>query len=214
MPTAEVHYFDWNHTQSDAWYRAFFPLRLGASAPVSGESSPAYLMDPVVPERAAGALPDVKLIVLLRNPVDRAYSHYHLRRAKGRDRAPTFEAALEAEEARLVENARAGGRRASNLDCYFYQGRYVEGLGRWLARVDRDRVLILRSEDLYRDTATLYDEVLRFLGLTPHDLPRYTALNAAKYDPIDPTTRAALVERYEPLNTALYEMIGRDLGWR
>lgn len=215
IPTRELHYFDWNFDRGDGWYRAFFPIRSATSKPaVSGESSPAYLMDPVVPPRAAAGLPNVKLILLLRNPVQRAYSHYHLRHGKGMDPAPAFESALDDEERRLAENAKIGGRRASNLDCYFYQGRYVDGLNRWLAHFDKSRFLILRSEDLYQDTAGLYSKVLDFLELPPHDLGRYEVHNAAKYDVIDPATRAALVNRYAPLNTSLYEVIGQDLGWQ
>ena len=83
----EVMYFStwYKYKLGKLWYRSNFPTNLSRSAfykkttqrLLSGEASPPYLFYPMVPGRMKGVLPDVKLIVILRNPVDRAYSHYH-----------------------------------------------------------------------------------------------------------------------------------------
>ena len=75
--TNKVHcYFALKYKRGEYWYRLRFPIRASQKF-LSGETSPIYLFYPMVPGRMKKLLPDVKLIVILRNPVDRAYSHYH-----------------------------------------------------------------------------------------------------------------------------------------
>ena len=83
--TKELHFFDRKFHRGLAWYRAHFPTylekcfaqRIQGRAFLTGEATPNYLFHPLVSRRVAEVLPRVKLIVLLRNPVDRAFSHYH-----------------------------------------------------------------------------------------------------------------------------------------
>ena len=111
----EVHFFDTPHfKQGLAWYRGHFPsafqryyversLKHGF---VTGEASPYYLFHPHAPKRVAGLMPQMKLIVMLRNPVDRAYSHYHHEVAGGHEKLATFEEAIACEDERLAGEAR------------------------------------------------------------------------------------------------------------
>ncbi len=209
--TKEPHYFDWNHERGDNWYRSFFSLRSGA-AKIAGESSPAYLMDPEAPKRAAAAMPDGKLLLLVRNPVERAHSHYRYRRQRGHEDAPTFEEAL-ADEPRRGSVASEGRRRAWTLPRYFHHGLYADGLSRWLEHFPQDQVHVIKSEDFYADTAKHFTEVLEFLGVTQYELGDFAVHNAAAGSSIDPGTRAQLFERYAEPNQLFYELIGADLGW-
>ena len=105
----EPHFFDNNHLRGEDFYRRLFPLqihllarerRLGRRV-VTGEATTYYLAHPAVPARVAAMLPDVRLIAILRDPVDRAYSHYQLSVREGRESLP-FEQALAAEPERIA----------------------------------------------------------------------------------------------------------------
>ena len=122
----EMHYFSRRYGLGELWYRSNFPTNLSRrnfykktnQRRLSGEASPTYIFYPAVPSRMKKILPDVKLIVLLRNPVDRAYSQYHHTMRANKETLP-FEKAIEAEEERC-----AGERERLVKDPYFVTRSY------------------------------------------------------------------------------------------
>jgi len=222
----EVHYFDLNFTQGLSWYRAHFPTRWRAAWVFSrsgrrlltGEASPYYLYHPRVPDRIYETLPEVRLIALLRNPVERAYSHYQLNRRQGKEPL-SFEEAIGREEERL----RGEYERLVQDETYYSdnhykfgyltRGVYVDPLTRWRERFPAERLLVLRSEDLYRDPRETLFQVNRFLGLPEWEPGYFTPYNQKPYSEIDPKTRQKLLKYFEPHNRRLYEYLGRDFGW-
>lgn len=215
--TKEVHYFDHAHHRGGRWYRAHFRPRARPDE-ITGESTPYYLFHPLVPELAARELPDSRLIVVLRNPIDRAFSHHNHERALGFEDLP-FEDAIAREPERLrgeEELILADPRYRSfshQHHSYLARSRYAEQLERWLGHFHRDRFLVLSSEDLFADPGAALAEAERFLGLErdiPDDL---TARNARSYPPIQADLRDRLREQFEPHNRRLYELVGRDFGW-
>jgi hypothetical protein len=215
--TKEIHYFDKQFDRGLGWYRAHFQL-LDEGAMLTGESTPYYLFHPAVPARVASTLPGCRLIVVLRNPVDRAFSQHNHERALGFEDLPFEEAIageprrLEGEEERLL--ADPGYVSFSHQHhSYLARGRYAEQLERWLEHFDREQLLVLSAEDLFAEPATVVRESQAFLGLeleTPRDL---SARNARTYAPIAAETRAELNRAFEPHNRRLYELVGRDFGW-
>jgi len=206
----EVHFFDSFYFKGTDWYLAHFPLRDEAAQ--TGEASPTYLFHPETPRRVHDAFPQVKLIALLRNPVDRAYSHHQMEFRRGNDPL-LFEEAIAQEPERLRDSNPdlAGGnwRRFS----YLSRGMYAEQLARWLELFPREQFLFIKSEEFFREPGRLFDQVLRFLELPSRSLPKYRSHNSHPYDPIRPETRARLARYYEPYNRQLYELLGRDFGW-
>ena len=81
----EVRYFNNHFDKGLNWYKAHFPLRIRSSQFMTGEGEPSYLPHPVAPQRVYELVPQVKLIVMLRNPVDRAFSHYQHRFIRDRE---------------------------------------------------------------------------------------------------------------------------------
>lgn len=230
-PAAETlkssHYFYWHHARGIAWYRSHFPTsatrrlasrRLGHRV-VSGEASPYYLYDPRVPERVRAELPDARLIVALRDPVERAYSHYRERVRAGVEPL-TFEQALAAEPERLAGELQAMQAnpdyysRAHDWYSYRDRGVYAPQVRRWQQAFPASSLLILRSEDLYADPQTTLHQVTDFLGL-----PRIALSSAERwnYQPsstgMQAQTQAELRSFYRPHNAVLYQLLGRDLGW-
>ncbi|HXS47682.1 MAG TPA: sulfotransferase domain-containing protein, partial [Solirubrobacterales bacterium] len=138
--TKEVHFFDHAYDRGLGWYRAHFQRSAKAPLSLSGEATPYYLFHPLVPARVAETLPESRLIVILRDPVDRAFSHHNHELALGFEDLPFEEAIereperLEGEQERILEDP--GYRSfAHQHHSYVSRGRYAEQLERWLAHV-------------------------------------------------------------------------------
>jgi hypothetical protein len=213
----EVHYFDLAYDRGEGWYRAHFHPRRNPGE-ITGESSPYYLFHPRAPQRVAADLPGVKLIVILRNPVDRAFSHHNHEVALGFEQL-SFEDALAAEPVRLAgeEERLLADPRYSSFPhrhyAYLERSRYAGQLERWFRHFDRDRFLVLDSEELFVEPAATVAAAQRFLGLRPEVPGDLSPRNARSYAPIAPPTRERLRNRFAADNERLYELVGRDFGW-
>jgi hypothetical protein len=220
----EVHFFDDRFSRGLDWYRSLFPLavrrryaRARGRDLVAAEATPYYLFHPFVPERIASTLPAVRLIALLRDPIERAYSHYQLAHRKGREQL-SFEEALAAEPERIAEDEPHLGdptyrSRHHRHHSYLARGLYAEQLERWFAHFPRGQLLVIGAEDFLADPAATYDEVLSFVGLRPWQLQQFRQRNRASYAPIDAATRAQLEDRFAEPNARLVELLGREFTW-
>jgi hypothetical protein len=212
----EVHYFDLNYPRGEAWYRAHFG-RIG-EAGLNLDASPYYLFHPAVPARLHALLPDARLVVLLRDPVRRAYSHYWHERAKGREKLE-FEDAIAAEPARIAaaEAGLADGSLDRSADhqhfSYLARGRYAEQLERWLALYPRERFHVVRFEDLVKEPLARLNEVLAFLGLPAASRVDLEPRNTRRYPPMSADTEQRLREHFAPHNRRLEALLDRSFGW-
>jgi hypothetical protein len=212
-----THYFDVKHYRGERWHRACFPLAL-PDGRITGEASPHILSHPLGAEWLAEALPAVKVIAVLRDPVTRAFSHYRDEVHRGFEHL-SFEAALAEEERRLtgevdrlVTDPRYLGFAYRHYS-YLARGRYAEQLVRFMGLFPREQLLILQSERLFADPVATMAEVWNFLGLRHHrmgDAPAYKATGSA---PFPEGTREQLEEYYRPHNEALYALPGIDFRW-
>jgi hypothetical protein len=219
-----VHYFDTDFHRGLSWYRSHFPSvltravisqRTGGRA-ISGEASPYYLCHHQAAERAARTIGSARLLLLLREPVERTYSHYREQVRNGVEPLD-FEAALAAEPERLAE-ARRSGRRWADTFAYEHQGyvtqsEYAPALARWLALFPREQMLVLRSENLYAEPQRTYNRVLSYLDLPSHPLADVKSWNAAPGEDMHPATRVRLRAHFAPYNEQLAALVGGDLGW-
>lgn len=220
------HYFDLNYGRGEAWYRSHFPttghmLRLRSRfghAIVTGEASPYYLVHPAVPQRVRSLLPEVKLLILLRDPIERAYSHYKERCRSGVESLPFLDALL-AEEDRLAGEA---DRLASDptytsqaYDSFSYlaRGRYLEQLERWSSCFSPQQILVLASEDFYADPRATLGQVTDLLGLPLHKPAEYRRWNYHPAADMPENARAFLQSHYGPHNEALEQHLGRQFAW-
>jgi hypothetical protein len=229
----EMHFFDLRFKNGVHWYRAHFPLflhkeyaeRMRGHNLITGEATPAYLFYPLVPERVARILPRVKLIVMLRNPVDRAYSHYWLQVRVGHE-SLSFEEAVRREPERLREEwenvSEAGSQHGDDLRHYFRllgrysylsRGLYVDQLQGWGALFPKEQMLILCSEDFYADPAASLQQVCAFLNVPNWELNEYKRYRGGKYPRMNPATREWLIDYYRPHNERLYEYLDMRFDW-
>jgi hypothetical protein len=204
----ELQYFTVHYGRGERWYRGHFP-RTG----LSFEASPYYLLHPEVPARVAATLPEARFVAILRDPVHRAWSHYLHNRAYGSEPLG-FAEALGAEPARLARALERGpDTRAAHAGLrtfsYASRGRYAEQLSRWFAEVPRERLHVLRTEQLAADPIGAYTGLLRFLGL-PEYLPAEFTRYTRRADPDDPPADVAerLRAGFAPHNAALATLLG------
>jgi Sulfotransferase domain len=220
----EVHFFDWQYGKGTKWYQNQFPRRLSPGE-ITGEASPYYLYHPLVPKRVKALLPDVRIIVLLRNPIDRAYSNYWFEVEGGYEKL-SFADAIKAEPERLAACADPWqrdpmGRHFSHEhQSYLARGRYAEQLRRWLQSFDRASLHIVESKRFFSDPTAILGTTRKFLGLpraaiaAPEDTPAPLAhRNAQTYEPMATETRQWLVDYFRPHNQQVYELCGEAFDW-
>ena len=219
----EVHFFDGgldpsidNYKKGQAWYRAHFPFRKNGSASRVFEASPLYIFNPLVPGRMFNLLPQARIIAILRNPTDRAISHYFHEKQRGYESLPIMEALLE-EERRLESAIRLKDYKNYSFIHHSYKsrGHYSEQLERYLKFFPRQQVLILNSEEFFHDQHNILRQVTDFTGVdsdfkVKDSHPRNVAKNKEQ---VSVEVYKYLNDYFKPHNEALYELLGKDFGW-
>jgi hypothetical protein len=223
----EVHFFDSHFNKGITWYRSHFPFAIHKHYAkqirhqdfITGEATPYYIFHPHAPQRVLETVPRVKLIVLFRNPVHRAYSHYHHEVKMGVETL-SFEDAIEREKEKLpIEMAKMlEDQNYNSFDhqnySYLSRGIYVDQLENWTSFFHREQILVLKSENFFNDPATTLEQVIEFLNLPNWKLSNgYKGYNRAHYPEMDTATRERLSDYFEPHNQRLYEYLGVNLGW-
>ena len=221
-----VHYFDTNYGRGPSWYRGHFPTRVAArrAAPangrvITGESSPYYMFHPMAGRRIAADLPDAQLIILLRDPVERAYSAFTHESARGFEHEP-FERALALEESRLAgeeERLLADPTYVSlhhQHHAYVRRGRYVHQLERLEREIGRHRMLVIDSGDLFTDPAPVFDRICQFLGLAQWRPESFGQYNARPRPDLDDGLRRHLAKVFQDDDERLGVWLGRTPSWR
>jgi len=220
----EVHYFDGglnpnydNFERGIKWYRSNFPLNmLIQKEHKTFEASPLYLFNPLAPERIYNCLPDLKIIAILRNPTERAISHYFHERRKGREHL-SIEEALRLEEERLKPVIESKDYKNITFIHYSYKkrGHYSIQLERYLKFFPWERILILESEKLFSQPYETLKKIFRFLEVDPNfkikDLAPQNQSNNRIH--IDEEIYKYLRNYFKPYNKSLYELIGEKYDW-
>jgi hypothetical protein len=223
----EVHYFDYQYSFGEDWYRSNFPRerdrtrfdRQHGRPFLTGEASPSYISHAYSPARIAQDLPDIKMLVALRNPVDRAYSHYQMSRRAGEEPIDSFVEAVQAEEERLQPELDRVDADPSYFSgklggwSYLLRGRYAEQLERWFELFPREQFHFVKTEDLTVNPAPTLAGIYRFLDLPEYEPQEFQPFHVAAYDAIPDGASAMLAEYFRPHNERLYALLGVDFGW-
>lgn len=214
------------YPQSMVYMKSHYPLMFGKIVRekvfsrkfVTGEASAEYLSRPRVPRHIAALLPDVKLIVLLRNPVTRAHSDYQMLKRRGLIQEP-FETIVRRgiewlSNPGLAPLVEAAAEAEHNPVRYMRKGLYAESVARWLECFPRESFLFLKSESFFDDPQKTLKAVFDFLGLPGHRLREFDVKRKGEYDaPIDPALAEEMAEFFRPHNERLYGLLGEDFGW-
>ena len=222
-----VNYFDLNYDKGWSWYQGHFPVRAFAAVrtrhngdvPVTFEASGYYMYHPHAAARLAHDLPQVKVLVMLRDPIERAYSAYRHEFARGFE-TESFERALELEDARVEPElermlADPGYHSFSHRHhSYRRRGQYAEQLHRLIDGVGRERILVVESDDFFGRPLHEYQRITDFLGLPRHEPSRFDRWNARPGSPISSAAAQFLDTALRPHDEALTQIIGQPPSWR
>lgn len=223
----ELHYFEELYYRGENWYRACFPFKLQKlfsklnhnEIMISGDSTPRYIDHPLVPDRINKLTPNAKFIVMLRNPVDRAFSHYNMN-IKHKYEKLSFEDAIESEPDRIkgeLEEMKKTGKVSHKYYLYAYldRGIYVKRIKEWMKIFPKKNFLIIRSEDFFENPSIHYKQALEFLNLSKYELEQYGTHMKGRYKEkqIDSKTVEKLESFFKPHNDELSLFLKRDFNW-
>ncbi len=223
-----VHYFDVQYARGMDWYRGHFPLRVPADVrtrlrgqrPRTFESSGYYVHHPLAPQRIARDLPGVRLLVMVRDPVERAYSAHRHEHLRGFEPEPSFERALDMEEDRLrgeVERMITDPGYTSfshRHHSYVDRGHYATQIRRLFDLVGRERVHVLDSETFFACPEAEFEKVLHFLELDAWRPKAFEQHNARPRSPMPERVREQLTRHFDCPDAELSALLGRPLAWR
>jgi len=224
----EIDYFDRLHNRGLNWYKTKFPSKtskffsekLFKKPYISGEATPRYLEHPHAINNIKKTIPNSKFIILLRNPIERAISHYNMNYQNGYEY-------LSLEQAIEKENERIQGRYEKmqqnpnyyswDWDLFGYKnhGLYVDKIKKWFKLFPKKQFLIINSEDFLENTSTIYHNSLRFLELPLWEPDEYRLFKQRKSTKpkINPDLRNKLRKFFEPYNEELYSLLNKDFEW-
>jgi hypothetical protein len=193
LGTKELRFFDRYYAKGLDWYMSRFPET--DDNQITGEASPEYFGRTMCLERIKQALPDVKIIVLLRNPVDRLYSHFHhmMKWIPGwKDKYASFESFLDS---------------AREEDNYLIEkGIYIDPITRWDTAFD-EQMVVLCSEMFFSDPQGTCNIIFDWFGVEPFQLESFDKLRSTESLPMKPETRKMLEEFYAPYNWRLFRYL-------
>lgn len=192
-PEKEIQFFSKHFERSKDWYAKHFAK--ANETQICGEITPYYIYHSKAAKRIATILPDVKLIILLRNPVERTLSQYFHAKRLGYEKLELHDA-LKAEEERL-----------KNYDAFSYQkhsyvsrSKYYEQIERYKRYFKYSQMLILKSETFFKETEESWDRITGFLGVSRNQLPN-KKIRANKgngeIEHIDPKIKIWIQEKLE-----------------
>lgn len=223
----EIDFFDRLYERGTNWYRVRFPSKtrkffqekLFGKTILTGEATPRYVFHPNALQRIKKSIPDGKFIILLRNPIDRAYSHHNMNLHNGHEHR-NFGDAIESEVERI-----SGRYRKMELNSNYYswdfdlfgyleQGKYAQYIKKWIKLFPRENFLILQSEEFLKNPQLVYHQTLDFLNLPKWEPEKYSLIKKRDYSStIDPSLRIKLSKYFKIHNEELYELIGKKFNW-
>ncbi len=208
------------------WYRGHFPLTAssqmrgrGNGKAVAFEACTYYMFHPFAIERIAHDFPNIKLVAMLRDPVERAYSAYKHELARGFETEPNFMKALELEDDRLdgeIERIAADPAYESHAhrhQAYRRRGQYVEQLERVLEHFPRTQLHVMESESFFADPAREYANLLEFLQLEINLPKTFEQFNARPGNQMPRAAHEYLTHHYQQYDERLSDVIGRRPSW-
>jgi len=226
--TKQIHFFDRYFHRGLSWYKICFPYKWEKFQKVknkklgfcTGEATVHYMLHPLAAKRVAETFPNIKLIVMLRNPIDRAYSHWNMMVTHKHENL-SFEEAINKEKQRILGlyKKMETDQRFYSKEYFWYgyleRSTYINRLKKWFEYFPREQFLILKSEELFNDPNNTYKKVLEFLKLEKVDLENYKTFRKGKYkkEKMNSETRKKLIEYFQPYNMELYKLLNDNLGW-
>ena len=222
-----IHFFEYTFTNNVGWYKRYFPTSFYKNffrvkhkrKLVVGESTGTYLFHPDVPKRIRENIPNVKLIVMLRNPINSLYSKYNHYRNEGLE-SSSLEDAIKMEMKRIKIGNERKELRINNPDFdnhvnfnYLRHGHYAEKLKNWLKIFPKEHILILTNDEFNADIDKTMKQTFDFLSLPNYTIKNKIKHSVGRYPKMQESVRKLLVDYFRSYNQEFYKLIGKELDW-
>lgn len=218
----ELGFFDVNFHLGLQWYRSLFPsiltkFRIKSKTKffMTYDVTPSYIRRPWVAHRMKKLFPNSKLVIVLRNPVDKTYSHFHLSTKFGETR--TFEEVIDEDMNDILKwnvDKKDDNYFATKVEkSKLARGFYIEQIPIWFKLFSKNQILIISSEDLALNTKDTMNHIFQFLNLPKFDIPNTEKVNVSKYLKMNSETRKKLIDYFKPHNEQLYDFLNRKFDW-
>lgn len=224
----DIRFFDKYYYKGVDWYKTYFPSKteefiqqfFRKNSIKTVDATERYLEHPLTAKRIKKITPNAKFIVLLRNPIDRTFSHYGMNVDRNMETL-SFEEALSKEDYRINKKL-----EKMELDKSFYDDKYfrfgyidrsiyVNKLKKWFSMFSRDQFLIIQTEEFLQNTDSIYQKTLKFLGVKKWTLNEFKQYKKRNYKnpQMSTETRKRLNEFFKPHNQQLFDLIGTKFDW-
>jgi len=219
LPAAydEIGFFDSNFHLGLKWYQSMFPkkstiekIKNETKFAITGEDTPFYFWKEEVPKRIQNIIPKCKLITILRNPIDRAYSNYHLGKRSKRE-CLSFEDAIHQEMQRIEKGVKR--EHFDHNSSYLTKGLYSLQLKNWYDVFPKEKILVISTEELARNPFETMTKTYNFLELPKYKLMNPQQRKLEKYENMSVNTRNELINFFKPYNENLFKMINKKFDW-
>ncbi|MGL6340114.1 MAG: sulfotransferase domain-containing protein [Waterburya sp.] len=208
----ELHFFTLNYEKGLDWYLSQFACprenELGQKLLI-GEASPSYLSSEKAPALISKLLPDVKIIVSLRNPTDRAISHYYHQLHRVKDETRPIELVFSSQEIAQIRT-----NPHSKTSNYLQLGKYVTQIKNWFNIFPKEQILILNYHDLEKNADEFIKKILTFLELEYHAIDITEKVYSNPYPAIPVDIKHRLNEFFEPYNAELENLLNTQFDWK
>ena len=219
----ELGFFDDNFHLGLNWYRSLFPTKFTQKKVESKykkfltyDVTPQLIRRPWTARRISSYFPNAKLIAVLRNPVDKTYSHYNMSTVESNEKR-SFEKIItkEIEEFQKTRYEDKDDSYFSTVveESYLARSFYQEQLEIWFKLFPKKQILVIKSEDLSNKTSNVLQDIFNFLMLPEYEIQDISRHRVSSYSQMNSNVRKTLLEFFKPYNKRLYEFLGRDFGW-
>jgi len=218
----EIGFFDSNYELGINWYKSMFPtkfkrkkIELKTGICITGEDTPFYFWDKKSIERIKKEIPKIKLIILLRNPIDRAYSNYHLGVRLGSE-SLSFEDSIKKEIELLEKNndiESDGIEKFLRPRSYIAKGLYHNQIKNWFKIFSKDQILVLSTENLAKKPHQTLEQIFNFLDLPNEQIKNLQNRKVGNYQKMNEDTRQFLRKLFKPHNEKLFKFLEKKFEW-
>lgn len=219
----ELGFFDVNFHLGLHWYRSLFPsiftkfrIKSKTNFFMTYDVTPSYVRRPWIAKRIKKLLPNSKLIVVLRNPIDKAYSHYSNTVANFSE-TRSFEEVINEDMNNVLKwniNLKDDSYFGTNVEnSKLARGFYAEQLIPWFELFPKNQILVISSEELASNTKNTVNQIFKFLNLPEYEIPNIKKVNVSKYSKMKPQTRKTLIDFFKPYNEQLFKFLDKRFDW-
>ena len=219
LPAAydEIGFFDSNYHLGIKWYQSMFPkqkemqeIKKNTGFSITGEDTPFYFWKKEAIDRIFQCLPNVKIIAIFRNPVDRAYSNYNLGLRMNTEKS-TFEETID-EEIEFLEN-NSFRDSIERRRSYVTKGIYEKQIKSWFDVFPRKQIHILSTEEMQQNPQDELLKIFKFLEIPEYIIKNPQKQKLAEYEKMKMETRKKLLNFYKSYNENFFEMIKQRFNW-